>query len=215
MQCTWYQWSRCCSKVKLRWYSIKQLKRMWLGRNYIRRQNGGEKYGCKKKKYSAIYVYPRLFKYTCLKGHFKPLKIENHSAYCPSSPSPRPPETVSQTAMVIGSERFSTGTFNWTLNLWGKHLCWPLRKASVCLGAVPVVTSGLSRLQLPRRHQRWNVDTSAIQPTARHGTARETEEESVVFWEMWCEVFGDGWCTTLCTQDTFPKPLWFLNLGMA
>lgn len=47
--------------------------------------------------------YPQILANTCPEGSFRHLKIEKHAAL--GSP-PHPPETVTQTAVVIGSERF-------------------------------------------------------------------------------------------------------------
>lgn len=90
----------------------------------------------------------------------------------------QPPETVSQTAVVIGSERvlffsffFGTSTFKLILTLWGKHL-WhsPRRKGFfVCGGELPP-PAGCGRLRLPRRHQRWSAHKSA----GRHRRTRQT-----------------------------------------
>lgn len=47
-------------------------------------------------------INPQILANTCPEGRFKHLKIENHAAL---GSLPRPPETVSQTAVVIGLER--------------------------------------------------------------------------------------------------------------
>ena len=88
-------------------YSIKQLRRKWLGSNWEDKME--EKYKkLEGENDSTIHINPRIFKNTCLRGHFKYLKIEKRRAYGALLllRLPRPPETVSQTAMVIGSESF-------------------------------------------------------------------------------------------------------------
>lgn len=81
-------------------------------------------------------ILSRISTNTCLKGHFMYLKIENHWAYSPLLFLSQPPETVSQTAMVIGSESFCTSTFKLILTLWGKHLWHSPRKVILCVGAL-------------------------------------------------------------------------------
>lgn len=66
-----------------------------------RRQPGKKKKRLEKE--NNFSIYPQILANTCPEGRFKHLKIENHAAL--GSP-PHPPETVSQTAVVIGSERF-------------------------------------------------------------------------------------------------------------
>lgn len=70
-------------------------------------QNRGEAVGEKKEKgwrrKINFSIYAQILANTCPEGPFKHLKIENHAAL--GSP-PHPPETGSQTAVVIGSERF-------------------------------------------------------------------------------------------------------------
>lgn len=117
-------------------YSIKQLRRKWLGSKWEDKMEEIIKKSWRRKMiHSTIYIYPRLLKNTCLRGHFKFLKIANHLVYGPLLFLLLPPETVSQTAMVIGSESFCTSTFKWILNLWGKHLWRLLRKVNLCVGA--------------------------------------------------------------------------------
>lgn len=57
-------------------------------------------------------IYPRISTNTCLMGHFKHLKIEHLRGYGPLFFLPQPPETLSQTAMVIGSESFAPALLN-------------------------------------------------------------------------------------------------------
>lgn len=197
-------------------YSIKQRRRKWLGSNWEDKME--EKRRLEEGKDSTIYIYPRLFKNTCLRGHFKYLKIENHRAYGPLLFLPQPPETVSQTAMVIGSESFCTSTFKWILNLWGKHLWLPPEESESLCGSSPALTSGsagFSCLQLPPTASLSSKVKCRYTSRSARSTDRQTEGERFLFGGMLCRVFRGSWYTTLGTQtfDTFPELLWFLGLG--
>lgn len=128
-------------------------------------------------------IYPHILANTCPEGRFKHLKIENHAAL--GSP-PHPLETVSQTAVVIGSERFFYYIFIFyapaPLNefflceaniLWcSLRKSWILERLHLLLFLLlllflipppPLTCLAAAACGLPRHHQRWNAHKSAIQ----------------------------------------------------
>lgn len=191
-------------------YSVRLLQGWWQGRN--REDKIGEKRkenrGWGRERFLYLYL-PRLFRNTCLRGHIKNLKIENHRAYGPLLFLSEPPETVSQTAVVIGSESFCTSTLNEFL-ICEANICGAPRGKLIFVWELPSFNLRLCRLRLPlaallsSKVKRWYISHSA------HSTVSQTEGERSLFVGMWCRVFRGSSHTTMGTlkSDTFFCDLW-------